>query len=221
MEKNIKDYYDKLASTYDIDRFANSYGQYIHRQEDDFLKKHLSSIITLNLGCGTGRFMEYADYGLDISNDMIIEALIKFPNKLFFVDDADKTNFENNFFNNIFCLHVFMHLPKDKALSVIKESYRILKNKGLFIFDFPSLKRRNILKHKPTNWHGASAYSISEIYDLIKDDWILKCYSGLLFFPIHHIPAWIRKFLLKIDSIICNSFLKEYASYLIIVLEKK
>ena len=42
MKTEIIKYYDALADTYDIDRFSNSYGDYIHQQELRVLHKYLS-----------------------------------------------------------------------------------------------------------------------------------------------------------------------------------
>jgi ubiquinone/menaquinone biosynthesis C-methylase UbiE len=221
MNKNIRHYYNDLATTYDTDRFGNSYGQYLHKQEALFLNKHLTGQKTLNLGCGTGRFMEFATIGLDISQEMIGVAQSKFPNKSFFVSDATQMPFENNAFNAIFCLHVFMHLPTEKAIEILTEVGRILPQGGQFIVDFPSLKRRNGLGTRPQSWHGGSAYSIEMIEKLITKDWLLTTYEGILFLPIHRMPTWLRPFLRALDSWLCNSFLKQYASYLIISLEKK
>jgi ubiquinone/menaquinone biosynthesis C-methylase UbiE len=221
LSNDIKEYYNRLASTYDSDRFGNTYGQYIHRQEERLLRRYLTRNKNLNLGCGTGRFMENADIGIDISQEMIKEAQKKYPCKKFFLNDARHISFANNSFDNIFCFHVIMHLPQEITLSIINEAERIVKRGGTIIFDFPSRKRRSLFGKKPLNWHGASAYSIDEIKELAKLGWTLKRYAGILFFPIHRMPAWSRKFFQALDCIICNSFLKEYASYIMVVLEKK
>ncbi|PZQ78727.1 MAG: hypothetical protein DI548_15745, partial [Flavobacterium johnsoniae] len=84
MIEEIKIYYDELASTYDQNRFGNSYGTYIDIQERAYLKKclpHLSSANILDLGCGTGRFLDLASHGVDISPKMIEVAKHKFPEK--------------------------------------------------------------------------------------------------------------------------------------------
>jgi SAM-dependent methyltransferase len=186
-----------------------------------FLNKHLTGQKTLNLGCGTGRFMEFATIGLDISQEMIGVAQSKYPNKFFFVSDATQMPFENNAFDSIFCLHVFMHLPTEKAIEIVAEAGRVLPKGGQFIVDFPSLKRRNLFGTRPQSWHGGSAYSIEMIEKLVTKDWLLTTYEGILLLPIHRMPIWLRPFLWRVDSWLCNSFLKQYASYLIISLEKK
>jgi ubiquinone/menaquinone biosynthesis C-methylase UbiE len=221
MTEDVQQYYSQLAPTYDENRFGNTYGQYIHTQEGYFLHKRLKQVNTLNLGCGTGRFMELANTGLDISAEMISEAQKKFPGKHFQVSDAEKMPFADETFAEIFSLHVFMHLSREKAVGLMDESGRILEKGGRFIFDFPSKRRRKLLRKKQDNWHGASAYTIQELKLLVQDSWNLKTYSGILFLPIHQMPKWSRKFFVKLDYLFCNSFLKEYASYLMVELEKK
>ncbi len=56
MIEEIKIYYDELASTYDHNRFGNSYGTYIDSQERAYLKKSLPLLYSsniLDLCCGT------------------------------------------------------------------------------------------------------------------------------------------------------------------------
>ena len=68
MKQEITQYYNDLATDYDKNRFANSYGKYIHLQETQILDKYITlNDISKNLdiACGTGRFLNYADYGID------------------------------------------------------------------------------------------------------------------------------------------------------------
>ena len=63
VQQDITCYYDQLAKEYDSDRFANSYGKYIHAQESKVLDRYLNKSETdynLDLATGTGRFLEYA-----------------------------------------------------------------------------------------------------------------------------------------------------------------
>jgi hypothetical protein len=113
-----------------------------------------------------------------------------------------------------------MHLDKEITKSFLDETYTKLKPKGKLIFDFPSKKRRKIVNYKAKNWHAANQFSIKEIEEISGNKWKVTQYKGILFLPIHRIPKIIRPLFLSIDAFLCNSFLKEYASYLIIVLEK-
>ncbi|WP_199758375.1 class I SAM-dependent methyltransferase [Flavobacterium microcysteis] len=223
MIEEIKTYYDELASTYDQNRFGNSYGTYIDIQERAYLKKNLPPINSnniLDLGCGTGRFLDYASHGVDISPKMIEIAKGKFPDKNINLGSVSEIPHPNAFFDILFSFHVLMHLDKPAVTDFLSESHQKLKENGRLIFDFPSQKRRRLFNYKNKGWHGANALSIKDIENLIKSDWKIKQYQGILFFPIHRFPSTMRPLLQKIDTLFCKTFLKEYSSYLVIELEK-
>lgn len=223
MIEEIKIYYDELASTYDKNRFGNSYGKYIDSQERIYLKKnlpHFSSSNILDLGCGTGRFLEFASHGADISPKMIEVAKNKFSNKEIKIGSVSEVPYPNAFFDVVFSFHVMMHLDEKTVNEFLHESHQKLKENGRLIFDFPSKKRRRLFKHKNNGWHGSNDFSIKDIENLIGSNWKIKQYQGILFFPIHRFPSSIRPLLQKIDTLFCKTFLKEYSSYIIIELER-
>jgi SAM-dependent methyltransferase len=223
METNILSYYNQLAPLYDADRFANTYGQFIHAQELRFLEKNMlkNKQPILDMGCGTGRFLQFAQVGVDISPEMLKIAAEKFPKVALHQEDATNSSFPNAAFAQVYSMHVFMHLDAVTTKAIIAEAHRILATNGQFIFDFPSRKRRNLTQRKEENWHGSNTLSIEDTIQIIDNQWIVKYYEGVLFLPIHHFPKRFRKYLLGIDTWLCKSFLKNYASYLIVVLEKK
>jgi ubiquinone/menaquinone biosynthesis C-methylase UbiE len=224
MKIEIKNYYDDLASSYDQNRFGNTYGSYIDGQErkilTDFFKKNKSQK-TLDAGCGTGRLLDFATHGMDLSENMVAESQKKFNDKELKTGGITAVPFGENTFDVVYCFHVIMHLDKKITENFLKESHRILKPNGTLIFDFPSKKRRNITRHKSENWHSANHFSISEINEMVQNNWKLKNYLGILFFPIHRMPKSTRKLFVALDNLLCRSFLREHASYLIVELEKK
>lgn len=224
MNNEIKKYYDDLATTYDENRFGNSYGEFIDKQEKAFLSQCFSKVENLkvlDLGCGTGRLIEFANFGVDVSSNMLEVAKNKFPNKEFRVGSVSSIPFENDFFDFIFSFHVIMHLDKASTLEFLNESKLKLRKKGRLVFDFPSKKRRLLTNYKTNGWHGSNHFSLSEIEKMLGDDWQLKNVRGVLFLPVHRIPYNFRKLFLKLDNLLCASFLKEFASYLIIEIERK
>lgn len=223
MIEEIKIYYDELASTYDKNRFGNSYGKYIDSQERIYLKNnlpHFGSNNILDLGCGTGRFLEFASHGADISPKMIEVAKNKFSDKEIKIGSVSEIPYPDDFFDAIFSFHVMMHLDEKTMNEFLQESHQKLKKDSTLIFDFPSKKRRRLFKYKNNGWHGSNDFSIKEIKDLIGSSWKIKQYQGILFFPIHRFPSSIRPLLQKIDTLFCKNFLKNYSSYIIIELER-
>lgn len=69
VNNEVKFYYNKIAAEYDKSRFSNSYGAFIHQQETQIFNKEISLAAApiLDAGCGTGRFLNWATTGLDIS----------------------------------------------------------------------------------------------------------------------------------------------------------
>jgi ubiquinone/menaquinone biosynthesis C-methylase UbiE len=220
----IKNYYDQLASEYDDDRFNNSYGQYLHFQERQILVQRLGHIpknSILDMGCGTGRFLDFAENGVDFSKGMLGEAQEKFPNHKLTVSDISKMPFENESFEAVYSLHVFMHLDLGTIEKTIQEAHRILKTNGIFIFDFPSKARRKLINYQKEGWHGNTALDVDSIQKLTGDLFEVEGYEGVLLFPIHRVPVALRSFFRTLDAWLCKSFLKKWASYHFVFLRKK
>lgn len=175
---------------------------------------------TLDLACGSGRFLNYADWGIDASLEMIQVAQSKFPSKTIIHAEAEKTSLLDHSVQNIITFHFFMHLNKEKIKNILKECDRILEQNGRVIFDIPSTKRRNLLGFKRKNWHGGFSLTLKEINNLHSNFKINRTF-GILFFPIHRFPTTFRNACSSLDYKISNSFLKEYSSYLIVELVKK
>ncbi len=221
-QQKVTSYYNELAARYDGDRFGNSYGQYLHRQESYFLKKlDLTGKDTpvLSMGCGTGRFMEIATHGIDISEAMIARAGAKFPGKLFRLCSITDTQYPAGFFAGAFLLHVLMHLPPEKAEAALEEAHRIVKPGGWLVIDFPNNSRR---RQKTNNgWHGATGFTMTAFSAVAAaKGWTMQQQYGLLLFPVHRLPVWLRQWIRPLDTMLCCSFLKRFASYYIIRLEK-
>lgn len=224
MKTEIITYYDNLAKNYDSDRFSNSYGKYIHQQELRILKNYLSKHDTnsnLDLACGTGRFLDFAQHGIDISQNMIEVSRKKFPHKTISKADAENLPFKNSLFKNIISLHLLMHLNTNALIKIQKEVARVCTKEGLYIFDIPSEKRRRLFRFKKTSWHGGYQTTYKNLNNIVKDHWEIVNFHGIAFFPIHRIPKKLRKLFIGLDTMLCNSIFKEYSSHLIFILKKK
>lgn len=224
MSNPIIDYYDQLAAEYDQDRFGNTYGAYIHTQEKAILAKYLptadSELKSLDVACGTGRFLDWTTHGVDASAEMLAVAQQKFPNKTLLQASAENMPFEDNSFDTIICFHLLMHLDKPLCDLIFQEFHRILRPGGQVIFDVPSQHRRDKTSYQSKGWHGANGFYVSEIQQLKQKGWQLTNSHGIGFFPIHRIPKSLRKSTTHIDTLLSNSFLKKYASYLVFRLVK-
>ncbi|WP_299242293.1 class I SAM-dependent methyltransferase [uncultured Aquimarina sp.] len=224
MKAEINQYYNEIAENYDSSRFSNSYGKYINNQENRILKKYLDQedvSLNLDVACGTGRFLKYADHGVDISSEMIRISKNRFPSKDIIIGDAEELPYKNEHFENVISFHLFMHLDLTTTEKILSEVGRVTKKEGFFIFDIPSLKRRKISGYQSKSWHGGNQIQVEKLKKITSKDWNMECFYGIAFFPIHRIPKKIRKFFILIDNFLCESFLKEYSSHLIFVLRRK
>lgn len=225
-KNEVVDYYNHIADLYDADRFMNSYGRFIDKAErkimDQLLKGSRKEVMkSLEIACGTGRLTNYATHGLDASDAMMTFARKKHPNVDFRLASATTTGYDPEIFDMVYSFHLLMHLDDDTIQEVFDEVYRILKHDGIFIFDIPSKKRRKILHHKQSNWHGGTELSSEDIARKCGDKFVVRKRFGLLMLPIHALPSFIRKYLYSLDYMLANSWLKEYSSYLVYELVKK
>lgn len=216
-------YYEKLAPDYDRSRFHNSYGRYIDSQEREILSRWLGRSQTqsvLDLACGTGRFLEFATAGLDLSAGMIEVAKTKYPDKALIQASASQIPFDAETFDAIFSLHFFMHLSQDKIQTIVTECYRVLRPNGVLIFDIPSALRRKLTAYKAEDWHGATSFALNDIRQLCTGKWYVEELVGVKFFPIHRFPHQTRSLLLPVDKFLCHSSLKLLSSYYFVKLIK-
>lgn len=221
MKNGILDYYNSLAKTYDENRFGNSYGQYIDQQEKNFLtaffrNKKYSRI--LDLGCGTGRLLDFATHGTDFSIKMLNIAKEKYPGKVLLKGEISKIPFDDEF-DCIFCFHVIMHQTKIETKLFLNECHQKLNKSGILLFDYPTKSRRKAISPQE-DWHAGNRFNTAEILQFSEGQWKLKNTKGILLFPIHRLPKSIRKYFLLPDILLCKTFLKRWASYHIAVLEK-
>ena len=95
----------------------------------------------LDIGCGFGEFAgvffkHQVEMGIDINeNDLRLAASGKKYRKLR-REDARQMTFANNSFSTVISMSVMEHIPNTQK--AIKEAYRVLKPKGLFVFTVPT-----------------------------------------------------------------------------------
>lgn len=220
----LVDYYDRLASRYDTDRFGNSYGRYLDAQERRLLGRWLAPVqdrTILDLACGTGRLLEFATHGLDASENMVRLARQKHPQKDICCGLASNPSDFATRFDAIFCLHLFMHLPAPEIESVLRACFEQLQPGGLLVFDVPSANRRRLTGFRSDGWHAGTALSCREVVAMTKANWLLRATRGVLLFPIHRLPAVARQTFRPCDNLAGMTPLKHWSSYLFFCLERR
>lgn len=134
----------------------------------------------LDLGCGNGRLKEiigdkFDYYGVDTSGALIRIAKNKYPDGNFFVSKPLSLPFENNFFDKVFCLAVFHHIPSEAIRKeFLEEIKRILKPKGqivLTVWDLNNDKKAKNLFFKNVflKLFGKSKLDFKDIFYPWKD----------------------------------------------------
>ena len=214
----IVDYYNNIAQEYDSSRFGNSYGRYIDSQERMVLDKmDITPSSALDLPCGTGRLLNYADHGCDASENMLKAAAARWENKELICSDARNLPYEDASFDTV----ITMHLDKATIEEIMKEAHRVLRPNGRWIVDLPSLKRRKLTNRQDEGWHGDCSMSIDGVKQLTSGLFDMKSTHGIMMFPVHRIPTKLRKPLCKLDYRLSQfAGMKEYSSYIIYELTK-
>ncbi|WP_137938156.1 class I SAM-dependent methyltransferase [Chitinivorax sp. B] len=220
----IRKYYDQLAKEYDADRFGNSYGRFIDQAERHILQRWLPAKRTapiVDLACGTGRLMDFADIGIDLSGNMLGEAQHKWPTRPLIQATAPQLPLPNDSAQAMFAFHLLMHLDRTVFTRILDEAHRVLKPGGRLIIDFPSaLRRGKRARETPAGaWHGSTSYSLKDIHHLAKGFRVAHA-TGLLWLPIHRIPHSMRPAMAPLDRLL-SGLQPEWSSYLVVCLERE
>lgn len=223
-ERQLVDYYDQLAESYDHSRFGNSYGRYVDAQERRLLKHWLYQVQggkILDLACGSGRLLDLATHGLDASPAMVRIAKQKHPGKDVRCGIAKVAAGFGTQFDAIFSAHLFMHLARKEIEVIIDVCHEQLRPGGLLMFDIPSAHRRRLTGFRGSGWHAGTALTFEEVAAISGINWRLKSSRGVLFFPIHRLPPGIRPLFRVADDLIGMTPGKTWSSYLFFCLERR
>jgi ubiquinone/menaquinone biosynthesis C-methylase UbiE len=221
----IHDYYDRLAPDYDRDRFGNSYGRFVDAEERGILRAWLAGTApaqVVDIGCGTGRLLDFAMTGVDASAEMLKIAAGKFPDRRLVQSALPNLDLMDGSFAAATCFHVFMHLDEALIAASLAEIARVLKPGGRLIVDIPSSHRRSLRRRKAsdTGWHGETAASRADVERWAGSAWRVRRRRGLLALPIHRAPSGVRSLLRGADSLIGRTPLARWASYHVYDLER-
>ena len=216
---SIGEYYDNLAFQYDDVRFQNSYGQYLDTLERSILSSVLAGTNpqeNLEVACGTGRLLNFANTGVDVSTKMLQVAQKKHPNARLIEASFDSIPLPERSFSNIYSFHFLMHLNESKAERFSQEAMRLLKDDGRLIVDVPSHVRRR-LKPKRTHWHGSYAPQVS-LFE--RWGWTVCNVQPIMYVPIHRVPNRLRSSCLYMERVLSSFMPPLYASYVVLEMKK-
>jgi SAM-dependent methyltransferase len=220
---SIRSYYDTLAATYDRERFGNSYGRYVDAMERSVLDEWLRGTDpaeVVDIACGTGRLLDYAKTGVDLSRAMLRKAEMKWQDRRLVEADATSTRLPDAGFTAVICFHLLMHLDAAACSAVLREAARIVRPGGRIILDIPSKPRRALSRRPPSGWHGDTAATLDEVDAWSGDAWRLRRSRGILFVPIHRLPSTLRRGVSPADALIGRTPLARWSSYYLCELER-
>ena len=158
------------------------------------LKSARKKGISLDAGCGNGRNLigiakgsEFA-YGIDASKEMIrlAEKKIK-ENKLektanLIRADVQKLPFENEFFDNVFCLAVLHHLETEKKREkAVSEFGRVLKKGGILLISVWNRYQKRFEKEGKdckVKWRKDDGKTEERFYHLFEEEELKKLIEG-------------------------------------------
>lgn len=116
----------------------------------------------LDFGCGNGRLLEILgntkiEYvGADVSADLLDIARAKYPDadrQFLKITGSDKLPFPEGYFNIVFSIAVFHHLPgRELRLEIVKELVRVLKPGSCMVVTVWNLWQKKYLKNILSNW---------------------------------------------------------------------
>lgn len=127
-----KNYWNVAATHPDVESL------YICDIDDSSRNKALGQMDgrVLEIGCGIGRLLQPHWFGIDISQKMLNIAKNKKPICNYALTDGRHIPFEDEYFDHVYCVLVFQHIPFEGVESYIKETARVLKPNGTFRFQF-------------------------------------------------------------------------------------
>ena len=181
IEKELA-YWDEAAKDPDV---ANKYIANVDL--GDCLDAIVNSLLAgsiLDIGCGIGRLSEAIAenapacqlHGIDISEKML--ELTPKPTKVKYkLCDGRKIPYPDQSFESVYSMLVFQHIDDAAMLGYIKETYRVLKDNGVFRFQFVEGDHDGFVDHnhnldEVTNWLRDTGFEIANIdKNLVLPQW--------------------------------------------------
>ncbi len=236
-----KEFHNKLQSKKG-GRFENIFYKSLYNINEDFfsfIEKKVNHSKILDFGCGTGDFIEkLAKFkpkkiiGIDISEISIEKAKERTKNINIdvdlYVDNCEKTKFEDNSFDIVYGTGILHHLEFNKCLD---EIHRILKLNGCLVFveplgtnPFINLYRKLTPNSRSKDEHPL-IYKDFEYIDKKFTSINIKYYGflTLIFFPFYTLPnqSKIFKLLAYLDQLLFKIKIFRKFAWSVLITAKK
>jgi len=116
----------------------------------------------LEIGCATGYILDYVngDIGVDINRERLKVAKTRRPDLKFYLVDAEKLEFKNNYFDTVLLPDVLEHMPFKKSKKVLNEACRIGKS---VIFTLPMVGGEEDKNKNPEHFWLANEDTINKL----------------------------------------------------------
>lgn len=210
MDKYGEEYFDK---THKIVRFLVPKMQLLWIRWVKTVRKYRSSGRLLDIGCGEGYFLHYAErvyetYGMDISDYCVNETLSRTNKSTVSTGDITKINYADKYFDIVTCFDIMEHVSNYE--DALQECNRILKERGILVMRVPNTSSLGH-KWKKEEWF---AYKDETHVNLLpKEKWleVIKkqgfeisevLYDGLWDSPyFKQVPTFIQTIFIKVPFI--------------------
>ena len=225
-DKEIKKKYSRIAEEYDKTRFGDLGGKILSSKQQKVLLGYLKEIPKnakiLEVGYGTGRFLEFLEkngyknlYGIDSSKEMMNIAKKRTRARLI-KGDAYKLPFSKNSFDMVFSVHVLMHLSNPKK--AINEMLRVSKKR--IIFDITNKNSISYLLSKILKKYKPRFSSMNDVKKMIPKNHKIR-FKPTYMFPLkgYFSPVYYA-LVLPAEKLAYLLQLKRFASQLFIEVRK-
>jgi len=225
-DRQAEKYYDRLSSKYDK-QHTSGYFEFLNRFEFNALAPLASKKKVLEVGCGTGIMLERISkiaasaVGVDISDEMLAASRkrgLKVKKA-----SAASLPFGQGEFDLAYAVKVIAHVPN--AGKAILEMSRVAKENGFVALEFynsRSLKR--LLKAVFPVKTFTKYHSLNEMKSLLPASFkIVEVRGAMVFAPsriLFDLPL-VHYLFAGLESIAGRTFLKRFASHILIVCKKK
>ena len=177
----------------------------------------------VDIGCGTGRLLDFARTGVDASPEMLAVAAAKHPEARLVVSSLPNLDLPEAGFAAATCFHVFMHLEPDLVAASLAEIARVVRPGGRLVFDIPGRLRRSLgrPRTREVSWHAETSGSAKEIMQWAGPSWRIRRRTGLLVLPMHRAPGAVFAPAAVLDGWLGASPLQPLASDHVYELERR